>query len=642
MGILDSAKNFIKNHATGILMGGELFLAGMPILSGVIALFIGSDAANATFKYLARHRTPRTVNEQFIEEKWRPFLDKLEAIIEKTGHCTKLGYDLADRLPPQSEINKLAEECYALTTEYYGKGQNNIAVMYQFLIRANIAAGVTFYEPLDNIKSKDGYLQLNDMETLVRQSNDYTSNVRANYKKTGGRIFRGRSAIDNTTPPNIFLQEDGRRIVARRGVMKAIVKFLNLLNKENPNRSKIENAGQLSQDAKEFLWQEVCTAIPVQRHRQEITDFVDFLHAKPGEYFQGDKNNHRKMLYEGLAQGDLKAVPPAIMQQTVPHRYVGISYTRRTPLQVSINGDIVTLRENGIKEVVFQRANEGHYLRDHHGMSLASGSQTRVGNLFFSQDPAAFNRSNRYPDIEWLIIQALAYNSQDDLPGTRKVMVGRNSYTGSSIQQTAHGQEVCATLEQFPHYAAVNKPQQMREFDATIDFIQLGTKQDSSCLKIITNDLRAAALLEFVNKLIIAMQKQFRESIDFQIQIIPAKDGRFALILIPFEMLQKISNDVCQNSAGIRSDSINVRPHLHMGHAAGCWAATLDQLDLWFANGHEYLQRLFDFTSLTGTHEFMQNFVRDYVSVSSEQLTRTRGLRSDVAYRHRPAFTVLS
>lgn len=124
-----------------------------------------------------------------------------------------------------------------------------------------------------------------------------------------------------------------------------------------------------------------------------------------------------------------------------------------------------------------------------------------------------------------MAVEALAYNSARELPDEQSVMVGSNSYTGSSIKQTAHGRAVCVALEKFPHYAAVNNPHPMRGVDATLDFIQLGTQLDSSCLKIITKNPQEKVFLEFVSSLILAMQRYFgSDKIDFQMQIIPTED----------------------------------------------------------------------------------------------------------------------
>lgn len=549
---------------------------------------------------------------QFIQHKWQPFLNKLDAIYEGAKRRTELGYDLAHRLPAQPIISSLAKECHALTSEYYGEGKGNLSVMYQFLIKISIVAGVTFYDPIQVSMSQDGYLGLHDLDTQLSLGKAYLTNVRGEYIKHGGRIVRGRSAIDNTIYPNVFLREEGLRLIARQGVMKAVVKFLRKL-KNNPR--DIENAGQLSQAAKEFLWQEICVALPPQTHSNEATEFVDFLHKNPDEYIENDRSKHRALLFASLANGELKAVPPATMVRITPHRFIKLCYTRHVPLQTIQDGQYVTLREVGAKEVVYLRPNEGHYLHDYHGMSLASGHLIRAGNLFFPSDPAAFNRTNRYPDIEWMVLEALAYNSSGELPEEKAVMVGRNSYTGSSIKQTAHGQAVCATLEKFPHYAAINNPCTISGVDATLDFIQFGTQPDSSGIKIITKNLRDNAFLKLVSDLILAMQMKFGiDNIDFQIQIIPTAD-RFALIFIPFAMLQQNGNIFTNPTTGATNVAMNIPEHLHMGNASGRWAATPEQRKVWNLAGQQYLQKLYDYAALSGTHEFMQNFMQDLLIV---------------------------
>lgn len=505
----------------------------------------------------------------------------------------------------------MSAECRELTAEYYGKDKGNISAMYKFLIKISLVAGVTFYDPIQETMSRDEYLGLHDLDTQLSLGKAYLTNVRGEYTKHGGRIVRGRTAIDNTISPNIFLQEDGRRLIARQGVMKAIVKFLG--SRKKPTRLLgIENAGQLSQTVKEFLWQYICYRIPQKIHSIEAETLVNFIHANPGEYLDNNYSRHRELLASGLANGELQVVKRTTMVHTTPHRFIKICYTRQIPLQaIQQDGQCITLRKAGVEEVVYLRPNEGHYLRDYHGMSLASGHQTRI--FRFPKDPAAFNRTNRYPDIEWMGVEALAYNSACELPEEQAVMVGRNSYTGSSIKQTAHGQSVCATLEKFPHYASVNNPHKMRDVDATLDFIQLGTKFDSSCLKIIAKNPGEKGFLEFVSNLILAMQRHFgSDKIDFQMQIIPT-ENLFALIFIPFAMLQQ-NGDVFTNlTTGVTNVSMNVPEHLHMGNAAGRWAATSEQHKVWDLEGHESLQRLYDYASLSGTREFMQDFVQDLI-----------------------------
>ncbi len=426
-----------------------------------------------------------TKREKFIKQKWLPFLARLDAIHKETIRRTQLGYDIAQRLPTQSTLNSLSLECMSLTKEYYGTG--NISAIYVFLMKISVSAGITFYDPLPVIMSNDGYLGIIDRNKQQELSQSYRTNIRAEYLKHGGRIISGRSAIDNTIYPNIFLLEHGRRLIARQGVMRAVVKFISLL-KYNKVQRKIENAGQLSQSAKEFLWAEICAAIPDMSHTVAMQQFVEFIHKYPGEYFNSSPTQHRMLLFTGLSNNELKAVPRKTMVNITPHRFVKMSYKRQIPLRAVQDGKEVILRDAGAEEIILLRPNEGHYLREHHGMSLASGCQTRIFNLFFPQDPECFKRSNRYPDIEWMVIEALSFNSARDLPNEHAVMVGRNSFTGSSIKQTAHSQLVCATLEEFPHYAINNAPRRMSNLDAIIDFIQIGTVPDACCMKIITKN----------------------------------------------------------------------------------------------------------------------------------------------------------
>jgi hypothetical protein len=120
------------------------------------------------------------------------------------------------------------------------------------------------------------------------------------------------------------------------------------------------------------------------------------------------------------------------------------------------------------------------------------------------------------------------------------------------------------------------------------------------------------------------MQLNFGEDIiDFQIQIIPTAD-RFALIFIPFAMLQQEGNVFRNPVTGVTNSSINVPEHLHMGNAAGRWSATPEQIAIWSQSGKEYLQRLYDYTALSGARAFMISFVKRFEQSKNHDVLNPR------------------
>lgn len=547
--------------------------------------------------------------------QWSLFLQEIEAAYSEAKRRAAAGYDLAERMPPQTEINRLAAKCLALTSEIYGANKSNLAAIYQFLIKTSIAAGLTFYDPLPNIKSADGYVTCIPADEQKLKSTKYMDTVRAPFINEGGKIYRGRSAIDNTITPNIFLTTEGRRLIARQGMMKVVINLLKPIKRLN-----IENWGQLPQTGKEFIWNEIKSSIPEQNTPDEYVEFVEYVQKNPGGYFNQDINTHVNMLFSGCAQGHIKPLPRATVNNMTVHRYIETKFTRITPLLTVKDGQIIEVRPAGITERAYLRPNEGHYLREYHGMSLTGGAyENLLNHKEIPVDPDAFVRTNLHPDFEWLTAETNIFNTKTsnyEFP----VMVGRNSCTGSSIKQTAHNQLVCASLNDIPHYAAINNPNALLELCSIIDLVQVGDKKDAFFIKILTKNLREKSLIEFVQNMILDMQLHFGEkSIDFQIQIIP--DGeQFAIIFIPFAMLSQDQGIFTNPTTGATNISEEVPEHLHLGNAAGRWGANEAQRNIWLQDGHASLKRLYDFTALSGTYNFATEYIAKFTSKNEQSM----------------------
>lgn len=505
---------------------------------------------------------------------------KLATMITETKRRRDAGYDFSDRMPLQLEIDKMVDANLKLT--------GGLELIYPAFIEMAVSAQNTFYSDFQTSRSNDQALNLLDVQDKATKQKEYFSpnGVRDEYAKSGGLFPTGRSPIDNTLPPEVWLAEDADRLRKRKPVMTGWMHLVNKINAKKGIPPK-ENLGQIAKEGKALLWNKICKKYPAQEYQTKYSELVNFMQKNPG----ADYDKH--LLEEGIMGGHIKALYRDEVHKQVPYRYLRATYNRVTPLCKVINEEIVTVRPEGSEEVVLLRANEGHYLPQH-GMA-------------FTKWP---NRTNEFPDFETLAFQASLYN--------KTVLVGRNSRAGSSIPQTAHDQLTTLKLSDVPHFAQISDPKPALELGGIVDIVQLGDTEDAFFLRLDTKNVYRIEIIEFINNLILKMQMHFNEKdIDFQVQIIPDdRHNQYSIIFIPFAALQK-QNDVLTNpNTGKTNITEQVAEHLHVGNSCGFWAAFQNSpVELWKQGGRQSLNRLFDFACLPGTRNFIEEYVNKHTAV---------------------------
>lgn len=98
MGMFDRVKSFVNDRpiATGLIMGGALWLAGLPIIAGITTLFVSSGAANATVRFLAAKITPMIWGKELPKGTLR-FTDKNDDVL----------FEFQEKLPNKSVVVKI-------------------------------------------------------------------------------------------------------------------------------------------------------------------------------------------------------------------------------------------------------------------------------------------------------------------------------------------------------------------------------------------------------------------------------------------------------------------------------------------------------------------------------------------------------
>lgn len=544
----------------------------------------------------------------FYVEKWEPFLQELRKHYNETKRRTAEHYDLAQRMPSQDEIDRLTYRCTELTTEFYGKP--DLSVLYRAFMKMCHAAQISFYKPMKYETSNDGWLRFIDVDHKNALTQEYFATVIDLYRKSGGRLVRGRSAIDNSYPQNVVLEHEGRRWLARQGMLRVLTKWF----------KKYRDAGSIPQEVREKLWSFIKDQIPEREYPSSTKELLNHQEQRPGAYYLGTKKSHIQSLLAESEQGNIRLLPRTTVNSLNHRRVINMEFKRLVPLRTVNDGVVVTIREAGTRELVACRMNEGSYLGSTHGMSLPYGKYANIGgNLEITNDPVAFEMNNRFPDFEWMAFEAEMLNTPDAefvLPETKSIVAGRNSCTGSSIKQTAHSQIAQGQLRDFPLFSAKGNPVIAKEYDCVYDVVQVGSKPDACFLSISAVSLRNKKMLELVNTLIIKMQLRFGKVIDFQMQIIPdRKSKRFCFILIPFTMLEDVGNGVFKNpQTNTTNDAEKVAEHLHLGNCTGTWGSTAAQRLLWKSEGETALRRLYDFVALDHVKGFMQSYLQSRIN----------------------------
>ncbi len=406
----------------------------------------------------------------------------------------------------------------------------------------------------------------------------------------------------------------------------------------------LENWGQLPQESKVAIWKMAVekSVTPGDSSKSLFDLFVKFVQENPGAFFDASKQLHWLIQITGLWSGKLVVFTRTKVENDSPIRYIPFSWTRKYNLENVVGGKKIVVRYGKSKETSMIRTNQGAY-EPHHGMSMSTsglleGSEnhnTLLYQLGIPLDPTA-TISNMHCDIEKILIESYLLNPKIPrdrlLPGEAYLTVGQNSVSGSSIKATQHTQIFSGTIEEFPVYSQL-KAELITgaRFEAKIELVQVGKKADAFYLKLTTDNPTSDHFLQCLIDLKMSLLKKFGgiEKIDFLVHSIPNLNGNFSVIFVPHVRLEVRDKNVFYNpDSGENHVALGLpAEHLHLANALGSWGIDFNNsnmLEPALKGGRETLEKLWDFTSKSGTRDCVLQFFQEKLGATlSSQSKRT-------------------
>lgn len=559
-------------------------------------------------------------SKQVFESRWQEFLTKLKDIENEVLRRTKAKYSLENRLPQQSELQVLSEECLELTEIWYGKGQGNLSCFLSFFYRICEIAEITFYDyqklTKNSKQSNDNFITLLDTGLKVTMTQSYQKNILDPYLNAGGLLKGGRSAIDNLDLPASRSRKEGMALIRHQYLKQYLLKF-NKRAAKKPLKingkvlKELEDWGQVHPDTQQLV-ANIANRDMKKLNHPNLTSatfekFAQFLQNKPGEYFTDEKLQsemaqqdprlqdprkfHLLIHTLGIWSGQLIQFNRNVIMNRSPIRYFSTKpWVRNFPLEDFTEQGRKIIRGPYVIEHSRIRVNQGPY-QPMHCMSMASSSTKDLispnYNFGFILDPKASNVENYSFDIEKCFQDAFALNpksNKTNLPGECFFTVGQNTITGSSIKNTQHLQLSMGTLKDFPIYSNLKtKAEYYAAIKAEIDIISIYdpfieneyfiknsiSKEripEPFYLKITTMDLSFEPLIRFLNKLKTFLFEKYkgRENVDFHFQIVP--EGNMGKFVIIFGPLARLKIETLEKKDAKETNYVN--PDVGLSHRA--------------------------------------------------------------------------
>lgn len=262
--------------------------------------------------------------EEIFLKKWQNYLNKLNRWEAEVERRTKAGFSLENRLPSQTQLLKLSEECLTLSNEYYGIGNGNLSSFYLFFHRINVKAEATFYayKDLPLKTSKDGYVTILDLDKKTELQNKYNEEIQAPYLRQGGARKTGRSPIDDSNRPLTLPKDEGKALLASYGLKRFMVAYFNhkaqkhsavdaskLASSDQELKSKLEDVGQLPAHTKNAIWDLVIKQpFLAYIQKQQIQILNKISHAEPYFSKKIDLLSTEATVVRKILQEDLKSL----------------------------------------------------------------------------------------------------------------------------------------------------------------------------------------------------------------------------------------------------------------------------------------------------------------------------------------------
>lgn len=558
---------------------------------------------------------PVTVNGSFAE-RWQAYINKLEALLLQVQERVVAQYELNLLMPPQRQLLALQEECFQLTTEYYGKG--NICCFYLYFIRMCEAANITrfVYHKIDKYHTPDKYVSLINFVQRTAAMQEYDQKIYQSFIKQGGSWARGRSEIDATSISNVFYYKNARQLMYLHSAKQLI------LDHFKKNDTPLLSYGSLPQEQREKFWQLIQKNFPADT----ATDldnlfykFAVFCNHTPGAcytdvpaelmHLAGNPTTlHAAIKIAGMLSNNLILISRKLTEDWTPKRYLIMHWQRKFPLY--------NLRDVGSIEHLRIWPNEMPYSPGH-GLSLCGDGLIegleQYGSIAYEWNVPVDVRAemdNSTRDIEKMFREMSLLCpplNKKILPYEAYLLLFQNTMAFST-QSTQHLHIARGTVETFPIYILpATSSVYYDKIAATIEVVQVGSDIDAMYLRIYFKDLDNDNLLQFLLTLNVALIKHFPppNSVDTYIHITVDLHGRYVFIFEPHVLLQETVDRKFLNP---ETGSVNIRKPQYLIPEAERLYEFEEEHHL--HHGRKFLSKFFDATCKRGIHDFLQQYIK--------------------------------
>jgi len=312
---------------------------------------------------------------RFLEERWSPFLNGLQQVLEETRSRRKRQFLLHEVMPSHETLAKLAKKNLALTEMWHGRG--NISALYEVFMEAAELDGHSpyFFSDIPRERSSDGYTRVLDMQARKRLYSGQMPDQSEEDSKVGSTSqSAGESPIDNLVLPNVLRRRTALLLFAGHRVQQLFLRMLqwkqqrllaswNLLGKSegaisararlelqaaSPDESSalrclaelgriVESYGQLPTSVRARI-SSVLAGLLGQPDRAddevptELQEFVEHCEKHPGRSFKGSRTQHKLFLLRAIACPALRIAWRSKLEHFTQHRYITVQWMRQVPL----------------------------------------------------------------------------------------------------------------------------------------------------------------------------------------------------------------------------------------------------------------------------------------------------------------------
>jgi len=618
--------------------------------------------------------------QRFLEKEWAPFIAELRDALASTQTRHALGFSPEEVLPPRESWIAWADRNRQLTTKWYGRP--NVSVLYELLIECGLHDGDSVYRTselrqewsedrwvrtIDGKARKAAYKKRDEMKA----TRTYATSQKA-----------GESMIDNSILPNIMTAAESHVLLAGKIIKDFMVRriakqqrkclvvlaklpsvptpalgllppeelreVLGALSNEdlvaagiNPESSAfqalratgriIASFGQFTADQRNRIQQFIQTTLGCESpsgKRQELDDFVAFIHEHPGRIYKDDGHLHHELLNRVLFSKHYVVVKRSTMAQFAAHRYFTNGWKRTYPLiEFSEEGVEKELRPSGADEFSRFRKNDFPYL-DSHGMSLSSGGVVEgsdaYGGLLYelgvscAVDGTAKVGNWFASDFEKILKEVVALNPASSieklLPGEAFHEVCQNPRASSSIRETEHVQISRGSSSMWPVMRLQQKPIFISELGATLDIVQVGNELDAIHVCLESEDIAAPAIVKMLNELRLTLCRKCGPKIDFILLATPRGDGKFRAAFVPLASVEARPGVMKNVLLGEELGDYNLPWGPLVDSTSGKGNMVVFDANGWtkYAEGAAPLQRLYDFNRFPGTRALVAEFLKDH------------------------------